>query len=53
VNTTRPQRYDQCDGDCTIDCGHCKGKGRPADFPTYMADGIAAFVTLTREEPQP
>jgi hypothetical protein len=50
MNTTRPQRYDQCDDDCTVDCGHCKGKGRPVDFPTYMTDGIAAFATLTREE---
>jgi hypothetical protein len=37
------------DGYCT-DCGHCKGKGRPADLATYMTDGIAAVVTLTREE---
>lgn len=22
-------RYDQCDGTCTVDCGHCKGRGRP------------------------
>jgi hypothetical protein len=28
VTATRPQRYDQCDDDCTVDCGHCKGKGR-------------------------
>jgi hypothetical protein len=27
---TRPRRYDQCDKTCTVDCGHCKGKGRPA-----------------------
>lgn len=24
-------RYDQCGPDCTTDCGHCKGKGHPAD----------------------
>ena len=24
-----PTRYDQCDGTCTVDCGHCKGAGRP------------------------
>ena len=24
-----PARYDQCDGTCTVDCGHCKGAGRP------------------------
>lgn len=23
------RRYDQCDGTCTVDCGHCKGAGRP------------------------
>jgi hypothetical protein len=26
---TRPRRYGQCDGTCTVDCGHCKGHGRP------------------------
>lgn len=25
-----PRRYDQCGADCTVDCGHCKGAGRPA-----------------------
>lgn len=25
----RPRRYSQCDGTCTVDCGHCKGAGRP------------------------
>ena len=25
----RPSRYDQCDGTCTVDCGHCKGAGTP------------------------
>lgn len=24
---TRPRRYNQCDNTCTVDCGHCKGKG--------------------------
>jgi hypothetical protein len=23
------RRYDQCDGTCTVDCGHCKGQGPP------------------------
>lgn len=23
-------RFDQCDELCTVDCGHCKGAGRPA-----------------------
>lgn len=26
-------RYDQCGPECTTDCGHCKGKGHPADWP--------------------
>ena len=26
-------RYDQCDDTCTVDCGHCKGQGRPAPDP--------------------
>lgn len=25
----RAHRYDQCDDTCTVDCGHCKGAGRP------------------------
>jgi hypothetical protein len=29
----RPRRYDQCDGTCTVDCGHCKGNGRPEPAP--------------------
>jgi hypothetical protein len=26
------ERYEQCDGTCTVDCGHCKGAGRPASL---------------------
>ena len=30
MTTTTPRhRYDQCDATCTVDCGHCKGAGRP------------------------
>jgi hypothetical protein len=25
------ERYDLCASDCTTDCGHCKGKGKPHD----------------------
>lgn len=25
----RPERFDQCDETCTVDCGHCKGEGHP------------------------
>jgi hypothetical protein len=25
----QPRRYDQCDDTCTVDCGHCKGAGKP------------------------
>jgi hypothetical protein len=25
----RRDRYAQCDSTCTVDCGACKGKGRP------------------------
>lgn len=25
----RRRRYGQCDVTCTVDCGHCKGQGRP------------------------
>jgi len=28
---TAQKRYDQCDATCTVDCGHCKGQGPPAD----------------------
>lgn len=24
-------RYAQCDATCTVDCGHCKGRGKPLD----------------------
>jgi len=27
-------RYDQCDDTCTVDCGHCKGRGRPVPADT-------------------
>lgn len=23
------KRFDQCDETCTVDCGHCKGQGKP------------------------
>lgn len=26
-------RYDQCTDDCTTDCGHCKGAGKPDQDP--------------------
>jgi hypothetical protein len=26
-------RYAQCDGTCTVDCGACKGAGRPSSNP--------------------
>lgn len=29
-----PRRYDQCDEMCTVDCGHCKGRGKPVGLPT-------------------
>lgn len=32
-------RYDQCDGTCTADCGHCKG---PPELPADMVDRAAA-----------
>lgn len=31
AEASRAQRFDQCDGTCTVDCGHCKGAGRPAE----------------------
>lgn len=34
ATSARPQRYEQCDGTCTVDCGHCKGQGPPVATPT-------------------
>ena len=33
-------RYDQCDATCTIDCGHCKGAGKP-EAPRVSRASIA------------
>jgi hypothetical protein len=54
VNTTRPQRYDQCDDDCTVDCGHCKGKGRPEPLAALRdrlmrADRELAYIRRNSE----
>lgn len=51
-------RYDQCDADCTYDCGHCKGKGRPANGTGYTVPQLIAtkrwfdqaFAVLLRYE---
>ena len=32
------RRYNQCDSTCTVDCGHCKGKGKPVGSPDPISD---------------
>lgn len=51
TNTTAAQRrYDECD-DPTCKCGgRVPKRVAPDAFVQHMTDGIAAFVTLTRDE---
>lgn len=41
--TYRPRRYDQCFGDCTVDCGHCKGQGPPELAARYTDRVLKPF----------
>lgn len=43
-------RYDQCDDTCTVDCGHCKGAGRPD--PVVSPVQGEAVETLLGIEPR-
>jgi len=44
------KRYDQCDGTCTVDCGHCKGKGRPKNWYVVCDDYTMGPYDLAEAE---
>jgi len=45
------KRYDQCYDDCTTDCGHCKGAGRPvASVDKFYAPRVDALLNANEAE---
>lgn len=43
-------RYDQCDGTCTTDCGHCKGAVRPPGRPVVGDPTTVSAVVAWLEQ---
>ncbi len=46
TTTTRNVRYGQCDGTCTVDCGHCKGRGPLGDVRHRLEQAQATLQAM-------